>query len=146
MVRRRLVPLLLAALALTGCARGNVHELEAGTCFDDVSALAEEGGGDVGQVPVVDCDEPHDNEVFATFELDDGDHPGLDEVRRLAEEGCRDRFEDYVGSSPEDSELVTSHLVPTEQSWAAADDRQVVCFLYDLGLEKLEGSVARAGA
>lgn len=145
MVRRVLVPLLLVATALTGCVRGNVHGLEAGTCFDDVSALADEGGGEVGQVPVVDCDEPHDNEVFGTFTLEGDTHPGLEEVRRLAEEGCRDRFEDYVGSSPEDSELVTSHLVPTEQSWAAADDRQVVCFLHDLGFEKLEGSVAPSG-
>ena len=145
MVRRPLVPLLLVAMALAGCARGNVHELAAGTCFDDVSALADEGGGEVGQVPVVDCDEPHDNEVFGTFALEGDEYPGLDAVGRQAEEGCRDRFEDYVGADPEEAGLVVSHLVPTEQSWSAADDREVVCFLYDLGLEKLERSVAGAG-
>lgn len=144
-MRRRQVSLLLLALALAGCVRGNVHELTAGTCFDDVSALADEGGGEVGQVPVVDCDEPHDNEVFGTFALEAEDYPGLDAVGRQAEAGCRDRFEDYVGAEPDEAGLVVSHLVPTAQSWSAADDRQVVCFLYDLGLGKLEGSVAGTG-
>lgn len=144
-MRRPLLAVLVAAVALAGCVRGNVHALEPGTCFDDVSALADEGGGEVGQVPVVDCDEPHDNEVFATVTLEGDAYPGLDEVRRRADDECVDRFEDYVGAAPDAAGLVASHLVPTQQSWSASDDRQVVCFLYDLGLEKLEGSVAGTG-
>ncbi len=132
--------LLLLVLALAGCAQGNVYDLQPGTCFDDVAALTEEGGGEVGEVPVVDCDEPHDNEVFAVFDLDGEDFPGVEEVGRLADEGCLDRFEVYVGRDYDSSRFVSSHLVPTQQTWEASEDREVVCFLYDLEFAKIEGS------
>ena len=136
---------MLAALVVTGCSEGNVFSLEAGTCFDDVSALTEEGGGEVGDVPIVDCAEPHDNEVYATFDLTDESFPGTEAVRQAADEGCDARFEDYVGTDSASSRFMYSHLVPTEQTWDTADDREVVCFLYDMDLEKIEGSAEGSG-
>ena len=35
-------------------------------------------------------------------------------------------------------------LRPTEQSWSADGDREVVCYLYDLFLEPLDGSMQDA--
>lgn len=139
---------LAAALLVVavGCGDGNVFSLEPGTCFDDVVELTEEGGGEVGEVPVVDCAQPHDNEVFATFDLEAASFPGDDEVLQLAVDGCLQRFRDYVGSEPQSSRYAVSHLVPTARTWDVNDDREVVCFLYDRQLEKLEGSAEGSGA
>ena len=136
------VTLLLSAVA---CGDGNVFSLEPGTCFDDVVELTE-AGGEVGQVPVVDCAGPHDNEVFATFDLEGSTFPGDDRVLQLALDGCLDRFDDYVGVDPASSRYAVSHLVPTERTWDVNDDREVVCFLYDRELAPLEGSAQGAGA
>lgn len=135
----------VAALAMTGCSQGNVFSLEPGTCFDDVAELTQEGGGEVGDVPIVDCAEPHDNEVFATFDLTDDSFPGDEAVRASADEGCEARFEDYVQRDYASSRFVVSHLVPTAQTWESADDREIVCFLYDIDLAKLEGSAEGSG-
>ena len=128
-----------------GCSGGNVFALEPGTCFDDVTELTAEGGGEVGEVPVVDCAEPHDNEVFATFDLEGDTFPGDEQVLAQADQGCLDRFEDYVGTPYADSRFVSSHLVPTARTWEVSDDREVVCFLYDLDMTKLEGSAKGSG-
>lgn len=132
-------------VAATGCGDGNVFSLEPGTCFDDVAELAEEGGGEIGEVPVVDCRQPHDNEVFATFDLEGDTFPGDDQVLQAAVDGCLARFGDYVGSEPGTSRYLVSHLVPTARTWDVNDDREVVCFLYDRQLEKLEGSAEGSG-
>ncbi len=137
---------MVMVLGLTACANGNVFSLEPGTCFDDVVELTDEGGGEVGEVPVVDCDQPHDNEVFATFDLEAEAFPGDERVLELAFDGCLDRFEEYVGSDPEASRYALTHLVPTERTWEVNDDREVVCFLYDRELPELEGSAEGSGA
>lgn len=135
----------LAALA-AGCSSGNVFSLDPGTCFDDVAQFTSADGGDeVEDVPVVDCAEPHDNEVFATFDLEGDTFPGDEAIATRADQGCRDRFEDYVGRDYASSRFVATHLVPTQQSWDARDDREVVCFLYDIDLAKLEGSAEGSG-
>lgn len=134
-----------AALLAAGCGQEDVFSLEPGTCFQDVAAVSEEGGGEVAEVPVVDCDEPHDNEVFATFDLAHEEFPGDTAVREAADDGCQQRFEDYVGTDYPTSRFVSSHLVPTERTWAGQGDREVVCFLYDMDLQKLEGSAEGSG-
>ena len=135
--------LAVLAFGVVSCGRGNVFSLEPGTCFDDVNELVEDGGGEVGEVPVVECDGPHDNEVFATFDLEGDAFPGNEQVLALAAEGCADRLAEYVGQDADTSRYAVSHLVPTERTWDVNDDREVVCFLYDRELAELEGS-ARA--
>ncbi len=114
------------AFALTACAEDEVFSLEVGECFDDPD------GADrtVESVPVVDCDQPHDHEVFATFELVGSSWPGADQVEEDASDGCLERFEDYIGTTYPESELLASAFWPSEESWAA-DDREVICFVYD---------------
>lgn len=131
--------LLVSVLVLTACAQGNVFSLEPGTCFDDVDAFYDDESEGVSDVPTVDCAEPHDNEVFATYDLPDGDFPGQEAIATTAEEECIERFEDYVGIAYADSRFVSTHLIPTAQSWEGGD-REVVCFLYDIDYAKIEGS------
>lgn len=136
---KALIGLIALAVALAACSAGNVFSLDVGTCFDDVEEFSEEGSGEVADVPIVECSEPHDNQVFAKFDLPDGDFPGQAGVQASAEDGCIERFEDFVGLAYADSRYVASSLTPTDQTWGDGD-REVVCFLYDIDLQKLEGT------
>lgn len=50
----------------------------------------------------------------------------------------------YVQRRYEISRLEYSYLYPSEQSWGE-NDREVVCFLFDMNLEKLSGSMLSSG-
>lgn len=128
-MRRQLVVLALALVTVAcGSSEGDVFSLSVGDCFDDPDSVEQ-----ISQVPIVDCDEPHDNEVYALFDLPDGDFPGDDAVQEAAADGCLgSRFESFVGTPYLESELWASALWPTSDSWAAGD-REVVCFLYEPG-------------
>lgn len=119
---------------------GDVFSLAVGDCFDDPGS----GEGQVSSVPLVDCAEPHDNEVFAVFDLPDGPFPGNAEVQEAADLGCVERFASFVGTDYAVSELFLSSLSPTQASWDGRDDREVICFLYEPGV-RLVGSERGSG-
>ena len=128
-------------LAVAGCGLvggGNVFELAVGDCFDDTA------GDEISDVPVVDCAEPHDNEVFHVFDVPDGDFPGEATLLQAAEVTCLPAFEDYVGTTVASSRLEVFPITPTEASWAGGD-REIVCALYDGDLAELEGSMRDSG-
>lgn len=106
-----------------------------GDCFDD------QDDASVETLPVVPCDEPHDNEIYEVFDLTGSSWPGQDEVERMAAEGCLGPFADYVGTSLAESSLEAFPITPSEQSWDEFDDRQVLCIVTDPAGE-IEGSVA----
>lgn len=134
-------PLVLTLVLAVGCTSSStdVFSLEVGDCFQDPDSATEE----VRAVQAVDCDEPHDNEVYAVFDLPDGDFPGADAIAEASLEGCLDRFEQYVGTAYPASELYATWLYPTETSWGE-DDREVVCVLFAQD-EQLEGSMEGSG-
>lgn len=134
-MRRLALVLLLLGLVTCGGAQ-SVFSLPVGTCFDD-----QEDADEISSVPAVDCDEPHDNEVFALIEYTDTDvYPGADEMRAIGTELCIDQFEDYVGIDYPTSTLDVFSIYPTEASWSDGD-RELVCALYDVDLAKLTGSM-----
>jgi len=118
--------------------------LDVGTCFDDGDELG--SVSEVRDVPIVDCDVPHDNEVYFTFQLNDGSYPGSERVFDIADKECFGSFEPYVDEAYETSQLEFGWLVPTEEAWEEANDREIICFLYDLGLNKLAGSMEGSGS
>lgn len=152
---RTFVALSLSAVMAVGCspaerdADGEIavagaldaFAMQVGDCFDDRAFTS----GEVSDVPGVPCSEPHDNEVFALFDLDLPKFPGDEKVLELADEGCYDRFSKYVGATYEESVLMITTLVPSEGSWTQRDDREVVCITYHMELEKLDGSVRGTG-
>lgn len=142
-IRTAHLAILVLALVATGCSflnNGNVFELAVGDCFDDSSSTETE----LSDVPVVDCAEPHDNEVFFTFEMADGDFPGDQAILDEAESRCLPAFEDYVDRDYATSELDIFPITPTAGSWGNGD-REVICALYDLDLDKLTGSMQGSG-
>jgi hypothetical protein len=131
------VGLILAAVLVSACASDSVFSLSVGDCFDDPTT-----SGEVSSVDLMECDEPHDNEVYAIFAYDGDSYPGETEMGAAADEGCEGRFEDFVGVPYLESDLYYTHLTPTQESWDTGD-REIVCVLYEPG-EKLEGSMEGA--
>ncbi len=92
------------------------------------------------QLPGVPCAEPHEGEVFATFELPAGDYPGQDNANADAESGCLERFAAYAGPAAEaDDAISLFYLAPTPGSWAQ-DDHGVTCIAHVPG-QKRTGSI-----
>ncbi len=130
------------ALALAACSP-TVLSLDVGTCFDDWDDITTQQ--EVTELPTVDCAEPHDNEVYSKFQMNDGSFPGTDRATDIAIEECEASFEPYVGTPYLDSSLDFGWLIPTQESWDEANDREIICFLYDLQLNELTGSMKGSG-
>lgn len=128
----------VVALVVAACS-SNVFELEVGDCFDDPDNFIE-----VSDVEIVECEEPHDNEVYALFVIPDGDYPGEDALETRSINDCLDAFQPYVGRDFASSSLDASYLFPSSESWAVGD-REVACFTFDFGGAKLNRSVAGSG-
>ena len=136
-----LIILVVLGLALAACST-SLDDLAEGDCFDDPTELQ------VQSVPLLSCEEPHDNEVFALFALvggSDAPYPGDLEVAEDANILCLGDFESYVGVSYFDSSLDIAHFTPTRESWDETGDRGVVCALYNIDFEKLVESVKGTG-
>lgn len=129
-------------VAASACSAGNVFELRVGDCFQDEGGDVEE----VSSVEIVDCDEPHDNEVFHTFEMEGGDEfPGMEAVADAFDANCfGERFERFIGQPYETSQVEVVPITPTPRSWEDADDREVVCAVRVPG-ERVEGSLEGSG-
>ncbi len=156
--RRLLLPIAaLLTLSLLGAA---LHLLlrdddpsarEAGgtgeVTFEDVrlgDCTAEIPEGVTLTVRVLPCGEPHEGEVYATFELSGDDYPGSEEVERFSLGGCQ---REAVAALPPDDETLYDlvYLAPSDQTWARGD-RTVSCILSDPTGEPLVGSVVKGTA
>jgi hypothetical protein len=125
----------------TACSGSEVFSLEVGQCFQ----LPEGEPEQVTDVEVVDCDQPHENEVFHTFELEGERFPGQEAATAAAEEACYGAaFEDYIGQPYETSQVEVFSITPTRTSWEEADDREVVCAVW-IPEEQVEGSLQGSG-
>ena len=141
---RHTVPFAAFALVVTLGACGddnNVLSLEEGQCFQDPSDEQS-----VANVEIVDCDEPHDNEIFhiETLEGDDDEFPGTAEIQELAQEACGGEVTEFLGGSPTAVGANFSSLNPSEESWSEGGDREIVCLVFDDGGEQLDESLEGA--
>src|SRR5690606_21250721 len=86
---------------------------EVGDCFDQPPS------GDITEVAAIPCDEPHDLEVFAKFDMEGGDdapYPGDAAVRTASEECIGTLFEDYVGLDYQSSRFDVFPITPTRRT------------------------------
>jgi hypothetical protein len=127
--------------AIVGEGSVDAFELRTGDCFDDNESLY---GSEIDSLPGVPCSEPHDNEVYAVVAIDLPEFPGNDAMGDLAMDKCMGQFASFVGRDYESSSLDIYTLYPSEESWRQSD-REVVCALYDMELNKLQGSVRDRG-
>lgn len=116
----------------------DAFSIQVGDCLNDASL-----SGSVTSVPIVRCGEPHDSEAYHAEDLPDGAFPGDSEVQAAADEICYAQFEPFVGLAYEQSVLDFSYYMPTAESWANLDDREVLCVIFDPA-GQVTGSLANA--
>jgi hypothetical protein len=134
----------LLAVVLSACAYGNnVLTLEVGDCFNE-SGPPHEDVGDVTDVPIVGCEDAHDNEIYAAYEIAGKDFPGSDALYSSADDFCLEEFEPFVGAPYETSQLNFGWIVPTSETWDIGD-RVVLCFVYRADLAKSTGTWEGSG-
>ena len=146
---RRLLPLTLLALVLaTGCGANerptaerdeagavategavDPFEVKLGDCVEQPVSNDSEEVEEVESVKAVPCEQPHDGEVYAVFDLPDGDFPGEEEVAAAGEDRCVEEFATFVGTAYEESQYDITSLFPTRDSWETQDDREYVCIV-----------------
>jgi hypothetical protein len=125
---------------ITAAGSVDAFAIQVGDCFDDEAFSSSE----ISEVPGVPCTEPHDNEVYAAFDIA-GEWPGEERMEQLADEGCYEQFSDVVGKSYEESVLAYTTIYPSRGSWKQRDDREVLCVGYHMEFEKLTGSIIASG-
>jgi len=126
--------------AIVGGGAVDAFNVKVGDCFNDTYDYDEE----VTSVPGVPCSEPHDNEAFAVFDVALDSYPAEDVMGEIAYESCLERFEAFVGNEYDASVLEINMMYPTTESWAA-NDREVVCAVFDMNGEQLVGSARGQG-
>lgn len=136
---RAMMVVLVMLLLAVACGSKSVSSLKVGDCFDDQDSQTLGEVAEVSSVPIVDCSEPHDNEVFAIYDEVDGPYPGVDALLERARSGCIERFDAFVGIDYLDSELEVFSITPSEEGWESGDN-EVICSLYELSLAKMTGT------
>ena len=113
----------------------SVFQLEIGQCIS-----SETGGEEVASVPIVDCGQPHEAEIYALPNLPDGEFPGDEAMTETAQDECAGQaFTDYVGVPFEDSEFEISFLQPSAETWADGD-REIACLITSTEPGSVRGS------
>lgn len=147
MIWRAVVGLGVSALFLAGCSTAEqpgepdttpidqvtpqpVLGLGVGDCLMDISTPL---GQHLTDIPVINCDEPHDSEVFAELILEGSGFPGVDEVMAQGAAGCMAEFGAFIGLDYPSSTLDFTYYYPTASSWAIGD-RSVFCVVFDPGI------------
>ena len=95
-----------------------IFSVRAGDCIDVPAS------GTV--VHVVACANPHDAEIFGTFQLAGGSWPGDSTARQQAAAGCESRLGSYLNPQLDTSNLTQSYVYPGQQAWTSGQ-RTVVC-------------------
>ena len=123
--------------AIVGAGSVDAFQMRVGDCFDDGSTFDD---SEVDSVPGVPCSKPHDNEVYAVYDVASATFPG-EGMAEMAHDGCLQRFEAFVGKDYDSSSLDIATLYPSPESWQQQNDREVVCAVYDVDSKKLTGTV-----
>jgi Domain of unknown function (DUF4190)/Septum formation len=111
-----------------------VQQLAPGQCLNGLQESSA-----IRDLPVVPCTQPHEGEVFAVFNLPDGDFPGDQQVAKLAEDGCVDRVETHAKKAADDPNLEIYFLHPTQTSWRLGDQGVTCVAMSSTG--KVTGSI-----
>jgi hypothetical protein len=123
----------------------DIHSLTVGQCL----LGAELVDGDIGDglIEVVDCSLPHHAEVFHVSAFEDpagAPYPGDEQARNTTLARCHPAFDAYVGQIWAESRLGFTYVYPFDFEWEA-NDRLVLCYLWDRLGQTLTGSMAGTG-
>ena len=149
---------IVGSLAVGGIAVfAGTNAFEDKTERSDTGQIVESGGlgafairhGDCVQLPDesfvasvegVPCDQPHDAQVYAEFDVTGDVFPGGEALDTMAADGCTQRWEPALGPYDPASNLDLSFFTPTEESWNQGGDRNVDCFVITVDGTQIVGS------
>ncbi len=101
----------------------SAKDLEVGDCIAEAKTTT----GDVTAFDRIDCDKPHDGEVFTLIELEGDRYPGTKFVSAKGQRGCRARLRRQAAREEfADRQLGYKFVYPTAQSWAQGD-HEITC-------------------
>ena len=126
----------------------DIYSLRVGDCFNNTEEFTNTLDSEeelTGELPGIPCGDPHDNEVYAVFDVTIPTFPGDEAISKVAYDECFARFEPFVGKNYEDSVFDFTYLYPTEDSWASFNDREVVCSLNNYEGNKITGNMKNVG-
>lgn len=86
--------------------------------------------GEIADADVVPCDQPHDEEVYYEFKMEDGEF-SEEAVNTATEECIGDAFTSFVGLGFNESALEVYPITPTETNWNEMNDRVIQCIISD---------------
>ncbi|MFD3685496.1 septum formation family protein [Nocardiopsis sp. NPDC058631] len=123
-----------------GASDTGVFNIGLGDCLNEMETNPDE---QISEVPVIDCSELHDYEVYHVEDITEtGAYPGDDAVSEAADALCRDAFDAWVGMAYADSGINYTPLYPVEEGWDLGD-REVLCLAYDMA-GQVQGSLEGA--
>lgn len=105
---------------VVGAGSVTLDELRPGDCMNGIEESSLQLSADV-----VPCDQPHEGEVFATFDLTTAELPPPEALVEMAETECADHLNGYASEEAAAS-LELFYFHPTEGSWSEGD-RRIIC-------------------
>lgn len=128
----------------------NPFDLRSGQCFNEGSWYDEQLERRIDLTASVDCEQPHQKEVFheAEFPAPNGaPYPGEAKMTDWSTQLCYEAFSEFVNAEYELSIYEIDFLQPTQETFEhpVGRHRRVTCFLYDPSQEMVTGSAAGAG-
>lgn len=117
----------------------DVFSLRLGDCFNNTNTFIE--GTEVSSVRAIPCSTPHDNEIYALHSVEATVFPSSEELSGIANDFCLSKFDQFIGIPYLDSLVDFTYLVPTEESWVQAGDREIQCIAYQMSREKYSGTL-----
>jgi hypothetical protein len=118
--------------------------LSVGQCFD-TDSFTPGSTLDLSSARVVDCAQPHQQEVYAVAVEPSGGgapYPGDATFAAFADDNCLAAFQPYTGVDYTTSHYDIANARPDAAAWDRGD-RTVICALHDVDFAELTGS-ARA--
>lgn len=115
----------------------SVDKVEVGQC------LVEPGEGLLTSVTKINCDEPHEMEVYAVVDLEQSSSetwPGTSAVEERAINMCLDLVEPFIGEDFMASPYDITYITPVEEGWAEGD-HEGICAVVNFDGTKLTGPI-----
>ncbi|WGW12218.1 septum formation family protein [Saxibacter everestensis] len=119
----------------TGTGTGSKADLLVGDCIADVEALrAGTAGGPI------DCETPHQGQVYANEPITDTSYPGESVITERAKELCSTEASSALDSSVMNGEYSPYFVGPSEQTWSMPGEKQIVCLIVRVDGGDITGS------
>lgn len=118
-----------SAPPVTTPSAGSPYEVDVGECFGTPAGLPPDG--ELDEVAIVPCDQPHLYEAYHESELPVGlaePYPGGEGMQAIAADVCTgEAFREFIGATyAAATSFEVQPLVPTAESWIGGD-RAVTC-------------------